>query len=339
MQSTQGAPVTPGPILQLGSAFFGSKALLSAVGLGLFTELAKGPLDAETLRQRLGLGARGARDFFDALVALRMLERADGRYANTPATDLYLDRNKPTYIGAWLEMADRRLFRIWGSLTAGLATDKPQNEFGEADPFGTMYGDEKALQAFVSEMTAVSLPVAHALPEVFPWEKYRTFIDVGTAQGALPVMMAKARPHLTGGGFDLPQVRPAFERYVAAHGLSDRLRFYPGNFLEGPLPTADVLVMGHILVDWDTATKRMLIEKAHAALPEGGALVVYDMVIDDERRENAMALLMSLNMLLETTGGGEYTGADCAGWMRAAGFSESRVVPLAASHSMVVGIK
>lgn len=339
MSSTHAGPITPTAILKLGSAFFGSKTLLSAVGLGLFTELAKGPLDGETLRLRLSLDERGARDFFDALVALRMLERSDGRYANTPETDLYLDRNKPSYIGAWLEMAERRLFHIWSSLTPGLRTGQPQNEFVDADPFGTMYAEQSTLESFVTEMTAVSMPVVQDIIRAFDWDRYQTFIDIGTAQGALPVMLARARPPLTGGGFDLPQVRPAFEKYVAAQGLSERLRFYPGDFRAEPLPSADVLIMGHILVDWDTAMKQSLLAKAHAALPQGGALLVYDMVIDDDRRENAMGLLMSLNMLLETAGGGEYTGADCTGWMREIGFTEVSITPLPTSHSMIVGIK
>jgi Dimerisation domain len=96
------APPTPDGILQLGLCFWGSKTLLSAIELGLFTELAKGPLDSETLRQRLGLHPRGARDFFDALVALGMLKRRSGRYANTPETDLFLDAQNPATSAAYL---------------------------------------------------------------------------------------------------------------------------------------------------------------------------------------------------------------------------------------------
>jgi hypothetical protein len=332
-------PVTPNAILQLGTAFFGSRTLLSAVGLGVFTELAAGPLDGETLRLRLGLHDRAASDFFDALVALRMLERTDEGYANAPASALYLDRNKPSYVGAWLEMADRRLFRIWDSLTAAMKSGRPQNEFGDADPFAAMYANAAALESFAKEMTAVSLPVASALAEAFPWQRYETFIDIGAMQGAVPVLLAKRWPHLAGGGFDLPQVRPIFEAYVSTHGLGGRLQFHPGDFRREPLPAAAVLIMGHILVDWDLSMKKQLLQRAYAALPKGGALVIYDMLIDDDRRENAMALLMSLNMLIETAGGGTYTGADCIGWMRSAGFADVTVSRLPAAHSMLVGIK
>lgn len=150
--------------------------------------------------------------------------------------------------------------------------------------------------------------------------------------------MALAHAQVTGGGFDLPVVAPFFDEYVAAAGLTDRLRFHPGDFFADELPRADVLIMGHILHDWDMDEKRLLLEKAHAALPEGGALIVYEAIIDNDRRENAHGLLMSLNMLIETPGGFDYTGADCQGWMRDAGFHES-VQHLVGPDSMVVGIK
>src|SRR4051795_9141013 len=188
-------------------------------------------------------------------------------------------------------------------------------------------------------MTGVSLPTARAIATAFPWQEYQTFVDVGCAQGGLPVEIARAHPHLTGTGFDLPPVRPVFERYVAQHGLGDRLRFRPGDFFADPLPQADVLVMGHILHDWGLDEKRTLLKKAYESLPEGGALIVYDAVIDDERRGNAFGLLMSLNMLIETPGGFDYTGADCRSWMHETGFRESYVEPLLGPDAMVVGIK
>ncbi len=333
-------PVSPDAILQLGLGFWGSKTLLSAIELNLFTELAAGPLDAEALAQRLGLHERAARDFFDALVALGMLERQDGRYSNSEDAAVFLDRGKPSYVGGMLEMANARLYPFWGRLTEALKTGEPQNEakMGE-DFFATMYADQAKLEGFLRAMTGISMGAAVALANKFPWQDYGSVIDIGTAQGALPVQIARLHGHLSGGGFDLPPVRPIFEQYVEAHGLSDRLRFYPGDFFSEELPGADVLVMGHILHDWNLEQKRALIRKAYDALPAGGALIVYEALIDDERRENAFGLLMSLNMLIETSGGFDYTGADCTAWLRDAGFRETRVEHLIGPDSMVVGIK
>ncbi|MGH8528481.1 MAG: methyltransferase [Nevskiales bacterium] len=332
--------LSPDSILQLGMGFWGSKALLSAVELGVFTQLAKGPLDGDTLATRIGIHARSARDFFDAMVALRMLVRTGERYSNTPEADLFLDREKPTYVGGILEMCNSRLYPFWGALTEGLRTGDPQNEAKRGENFfAKLYSDPARLEGFLKAMTGISLGAAQAIAQKFPWEKYKTFIDVGAAQGAVPVQVALAHRHLSGGGFDLPTVGPIFEQYVRSHGLSERLRFYKGDFFNDPLPSADVLVMGHILHDWNLEEKRKLLTKAHQALPKGGALIVYEALIDDERRENAFGLLMSLNMLIETPGGFDYTGADCQSWMRDAGFREARVEHLIGPDSMVIGIK
>ena len=335
-----GDEVVPDRILDLSFAFFGSKTLLSAVELGLFTELASGPLDAEALQHRLGLHPRAGRDFFDALVALGLLAREDGQYRNTPETDRYLDRAKPSYIGGWLEMANDRLYPFFGALTEGLRSGQPQNEAkaGE-DFFAALYQDPARLRQFANSMTGVSMGTAQALAHRFPWEKVRTVVDIGTAQGNLPVQLALVHEYLTGGGFDLPALGPVFADYVAAFGLGDRLRFFPGDFFVDPLPAADVLVMGNILADWNLEEKRLLLAKAYAALPAGGTLIVYDQLIDDDRRERALSLLLSLLMLIETPGGATYTGADCRAWMAEAGFRETSVAHLTGHDWMVVGIK
>jgi O-methyltransferase domain len=238
-------------------------------------------------------------------------------------------------------MANARLYPFWGSLTEALRTGQLQNEAkgGEEDFFAAIYADPGRLKGFLEAMTSISLGAAIAIANTFPWDRYETFVDVGTAQGGLPVQVALTHDHLSGGGFDLPPVGPIFEEYVDSHGLGDRLRFYPGDFFEVPLPAADVLVMGRILHDWDLEGKKTLLAKAYEALPEGGALIVYDTIIDDERRENTFGLLMSLNMLIETAGGFDYTGADCSAWMREAGFQETYVEHLVGPDSMVVGIK
>jgi hypothetical protein len=332
--------VTPANIFKLGFAFWESKTLLSAVELGLFTELAKGPAYLGDLSRRLGLHDRSARDFLDALVALKLLDRQDGRYSNTPETDHFLDRAKPSYVGGLLEMANARLYETWGSLTEALKTGQNQNEGKETgDVFAALYADPDRLRLFLAAMSGVSLGAARAIAAKFPWKDYKNFADIGTAQGMVPVTIARAHNHLSGAGYDLPEVKPVFEEFIAQQGVSNRVKFLSGNFFTDPLPTADVLIMGHILHDWDLVQKRMLLKKAHAALPNGGALIVYESIIDDERRENAFGLLMSLNMLIESTGGFDFTGADCQAWMREAGFSQTRVEPLVGPDSMVVAIK
>src|SRR5712691_902911 len=332
--------VMPERIVQLGLAFRGAKTLLSAAELGVFTALARGPLDLDTLGKQIGIDERGARDFFDALVALGMLERDDhGRYGNTPETALYLDRQKPTYIGGELEHFNAYVYPHWNLLTPALRTGKPQSGTRASGHYSALYADQAMLEALAQAMTGGSLLVAKALAVRFPWQDYKTFIDIGCAQGGLPVVIAQVHPDITGGGFDLPPLKPLFEDYVREHDLSPRLQFFPGDFLQDQLPTADVLVLGRVLHNWDLATKKILLRKTREALPAGGALIVYERLIDDDRRVNAPALLASLNMLIMTAGGFDFTGADCISWLRDAGLHGPRTEPLTPEISMVVGTK
>lgn len=328
-------------IMQVGLGFWASKVLLSAVEMEVFTELAKHPEDLATATARLGLHPRSARDFLDALVALKFLDRRDGEYYNTPSTDLFLDKRKPSYIGGVLEMANLRLYPFWNNLTVALRTGEAQNEArsGGQSPFALLYADPERLRGFLKAMTGISRGANVTIAKQFPWGQYKSAVDVGTAQGDLIVQVALGNPHISGIGFDLPEVGPIFEDYVGANGLSSRIEFRPGSFFNSSLPKADVVLMGHILHDWNLEEKKLLIRKAYEAIPPGGALIVYESIIDDDRSQNAFGLLMSLNMLIETPGGFDYTGADCMSWMKDAGFREARVEHLLGPESMVIGIK
>jgi hypothetical protein len=333
--------ITPDHIFQVGLGFWASKTLLSAIEMELFTEIARRSGSVGDLQERLGLHPRSAADFLDALVALGLLQRQDGTYSNTPATDLFLDKQKPSYLGGLLEMANHRLYGFWNHLTEALRTGKPQNESktGDAPFFVALYADPARLKGFLRAMSGLSRPANMAIAQKFPWHKHRTFADVGTAQGDLAVQVARAHAHLTGIGFDLPEVSPLFEDYAAANGVADRVRFVGGDFFSEPLPRVDVVMMGHILHDWDLDQKKALVRKAFEAIPEGGAFIAYDAIIDNDRRQNAFGLLMSLNMLIETPGGFDYTGADCIGWMKEIGFRQAYVEHLVGPDSMVVGVK
>lgn len=326
-------------IMQVAFGFWSSKVLLSAVELEVFTELANGPEDLHALTGRLGLHPRSARDFLDALVALGFLQRAGGQYSNSPATDYFLDKRKPTYCGGLLEMANHRLYGFWDRLTAALRTGEMQAESKGENFFSKLYADPDRLKGFLRAMTAMSHTANLVIASNFPWSKYKSAVDVGCAQGDLIVQIARANPHISGVGFDLAEVARVFEDYVRENGISSRVKFQAGSFFDDPLPTADVVIMGHVLHDWDLQQKKLLIRKAYEAIPPGGAFIAYDTMIDDDRCQNLFGLLVSLNMLIETPGGFDYTGADCVAWMKEAGFREVRVEFLGGVDSMAVGIK
>lgn len=335
----------PSHILHTGLGFWASKTLLSAVELGLFTELASGPAKRHELSEKLGLHERAAHDFLDALVALGLLERegrgGDARYSNTADTAAFLDRNSPAYVGGMLEMANARLFRFWGDLTPALQTGKPQNEVKHtgAPFFEELYADEARLEQFLAGMAGVQTGNFRTLAEKFDFSQYQSVCDVGGANGALCRALAERHPHLSCTTFDLPPVAPVARREVEASGLSGRIEVAAGDFVEGNVPRADVITMGNILHDWSVEMKKALIQKAYDSLPDGGVFIAIENIIDNERKQNAFGLLMSLNMLIETPDGFDYTGSDFDEWCRDAGFRSTEVMPLTGPSSAAIAYK
>jgi hypothetical protein len=331
--------------MQIAMGFFASKTALSAVELELFTQLGSDSMTGEELGGRLGLHERAIDDFFDALVALRFLE-ADGdgpgrRYRNSAEAAAFLDKNSPTYIGGILEMANARLYGFWGDLTEALRTGEPQNEVKHTGRamFEELYSDPDRLEQFMGAMQGISLGNFHALAERFDFSRYETLCDIGGATGQLCTTVARRHPHLRCTSYDLPVVAPIAERAIAAAGLADRVTVASGNFFEEPLPSADVITMGLILHDWNLERKMHLIRSAYDALPEGGAFIVIENLIDDARRENVFGLMMSLNMLIEFGDAFDYTGSDFAGWCREAGFQRVEIVPLTGPSSAGIAYK
>lgn len=338
--------LNPGHIMEVATGFWASKALLTAVEFELFTELGSEDRTATELGEALGIHPRGRYDFFDTLVALGFLSRAgdgpEGRYSNTPETAAFLDKNSPRYIGGMPEMLNSRLFGFWNDLGEALRTGQPQNEVKlHGKPiFEELYANETTLGSFLAAMTGLQAGNFHALADKFDFSRYETVTDAGGALALLSRIVAVRHPHLRFKSFDLPPVAPHAQKHIDRAGLSDRIEAVGGDFLVDELPPADVVTMGNILHDWDLQHKKLLIQKAHDALPPGGAFIAIENVIDDARRENAFGLLMSLNMLIEFGQGGfDYTGADFREWCGKAGFTSFDLIPLEGPASAVVAYK
>lgn len=339
------AQLDPGPILQTAFGFWSSKVLLTAVEFNVFTVLGTRRITGAALGAELGIHPRGTADFFDALVAMKFLDRdGDGpaaKYFNTPAGALYLDRTSPRYVGGILEMLNARLFRFWHDLPEALRTGKPQNEIkhGRKGMFEELYAELPRLEQFMGAMTGLSRLNFEALAVMFDFSKFETLCDVGGATGLLCIEAAKKHPKLRCTSFDLPPVEPIAKKHIAAAGLSDRIATASGDFFADPLPKADVITMGMILHDWNLEKKMHLIRSAYAALPPGGAFVTVEALIDDARRENLFGLLMSLNMLIEFGDAFDYSGADFRGWCSQVGFKRFEVIHLAGPASAAVAYK
>jgi hypothetical protein len=316
----------PSPILQTAFGFWSSKALLTAVEMGVFTKLANRRLTGAELGSELGLHARGTKDFFDALVAMKFLGREgngpSARYFNTPSGLMYLDERSPRYVGGIMVMLNARLFKYWHDLPEGLRTGKPQNEVkhGQKTIFEELYAELPKLEQFMGAMTGLSRINFEAFAEKFNFAPFKTLCDIGGATGLLSIEAAKRHPHLKCISFDLPPVEPIAHKSIAAAGLANRITTASGDFFKDPLPKADMITMGMILHDWNLEKKLHLIRAAYEALPAGGALVAIEALIDDARRENVFGLLMSLNMLIEFGDAFDYSGEDFREWCSEVGF-------------------
>ncbi len=337
--------LSPSKIMQVGLGFWPSKCLLSAVELGLFTELARQPMTGKQLEAKLELHPRATYDFLDALLALGFLRRdgdgADAVYRNTDETQVFLDRGSARYVGGMLEMANARLFGYWNDLTEALHTGQPQNEVKHVGKpvFEALYANPVELERFMNAMTGISMGNFHAFAQKFDFSPYQTMCDVGGATAQLSIIVARHNPHLKLTSFDLPPVAPIAQKNIDAAGLTDRIKTAHGNFFTESLPGADLITMGMILHDWNLEKKMHLIRSVHAALPPGGAFAVVENIIDDARRENVFGLLMSLNMLIEFGDAFDFTGADFDGWCREAGFERTEVLHLAGPASAGIAYK
>ncbi|MER6950326.1 methyltransferase [Nonomuraea sp. NPDC000554] len=337
MTSEMTAPaVSAEPLWRLGTAYFSRKTVLTAAEFGVFTTLSGAPASADELAERLELHPRGARDFFDTLVALGMLTRVGGVYHNTPLAEHYLNAERASYVGAFLSTADAR----WDKLVDALKTGDPQNRWGAgAQMFTEQYRTTAAWRNFTAGMDYLNGMIGPVLAEAFDWSTVRSFVDVGGARGNLAAAILRAHPDIEAGVLDLPDVAPVFEEHMAELGLTGKITFHPGNFFEDPMPDAQALVMSHVLHDWGVEEREQLVAAAYRALPSGGVLLIVDPMIDDDRQGPAGALLTSLNMLMVTPHGSEYTRADCRSWLEKAGFTGLTETDLGTHNTLITARK
>jgi len=337
----------PESIMQIGTGFWASKILLSAVKFQLFTTLAeRKAMSASDVKSHLGFKCtdRNVFDYLDALTTFGFLNRVGlletAKYSNSLNTDFFLDKKKPSYIGGMLEMLNNRLYGFWGNLEEGLLTGLPQNEAKKGENlFEALYADDARLREFIHAMSGFQMGNFMALAKAFDFSKHKTLVDIGGSAGSLSLMVAKHQSHMTCISWDLPSVVPIANEIIQKFQLQDRVKTAAGDFFKDEFPKADIVTMGNILHDWDEETKMMLLKKAYEALPDGGVFIAIENVIDEERNKNAVGLMMSLNMLIETGTGFDYTFADFNKWAKAVGFKSTSLLPLAGPTSAAIAYK
>jgi SAM-dependent methyltransferase len=324
-------------LMNIAFAFCQSQCLFAAVELGIFSLLEGTVLTEQEIGTHANVDQRGRAEFLDSLVALGLLTRKATGYTNAPAASMYLVKTNPFYIGGLLEFMAARLYPVWRRLTEGLQTGLPQNEaLEEPDYYANLGADKTRHSVFLNGMTGLSARPAHVIAARFPWRQHKTFVDLGGATGSLAIELLKFHAHLFGVVFDLPSVQPFFETFASNFG--DRLIFYAGDFFKDPLPSADVFILGHVLHNWNADQKLCLLSKVYEAVKPGGAIIIYEWLLD-ESREKLLGLFDSLNMLLVTRTGCSISEGACHTFLQSAGFEGAETFIDDDPYMIVVGRK
>jgi SAM-dependent methyltransferase len=320
--------LSPVPLMQLVTAFWASKTLAAAVELDLFSRLSRKPVTALELEKLLGLPPRPAEMLLAGCAALGLLEKRAGRYRNSPLAEEFLVRGKPYYFGGFVTMLDKRLYLPWNRLPEALKTDKAQTWEDQKGLFEAMAAHPEEQRVFTESMHSLSVQSGKSLVRAFNFSPYKQLLDVGGGSGAYCIEVARRYLHMRAVVFDIAPALAIAQEKIAQAGFANRIRTQPGDFFTEALPQgSDVILLSMILHDWGPEKNRMLLRKCYDALPPGGALIVSELMMDDDKAGPAPAALMSLNMLIETEGR-NYTWAEYAAWLKETGFRQIRRIPI-----------
>ncbi|MEU1752761.1 methyltransferase [Micromonospora matsumotoense] len=313
-------------VIGLNTAYFRTKALQSAVELGVFDLLADGPATVETIQEKLAVQHRLTRDFLDALVGLGLLEHDGTEYRNSELAAEFLVTGQPTYLGGTCAQHARLHYHAWGRLTEALRDGHAKSAVAAqgAAAYLDHYRDLDKARQVMTHMDAHNGFTADELARQLDWFGYTTFTDVGGARGNVAARIARAHPHLRGVVVDLPALRPLFDERMRELGTTDRVRFAGSDFFVDPLPASDVLILGHVLADWPADKRMRLLHNAYQAVSPGGRIAVYD-VMADPSGDDLETLLQRINSAMIRDDNSAYSVSDCEGHLREAGFEVDRV--------------
>ena len=335
--------VSPVPLMQLSTAFWAFKTLAAAHELDLFTRLAGGAgITAKDLAATLGIHERPAEMLLTGCASLGLLEKHGERYHNSSLAEEFLVRGKPCYFGGFVQMLDKRLYPGWGKLVEAIRTNRPTT-WDPATQASLFEGEDPVMLAlFWEAMHSISTFTARALGEAVNFRRFARLLDVGGGSGAYDIELCRRYPQLTATVYDLPFVAEIAAEKVQQAGLSDRIQTVGGDFFANDAlpPGHDVILLSMILHDWSEAKDREILRKCYVALPSGGAVVISELLVNDEKTGPPAAALMSLNMLIETEGR-NYTSAEYGVWLADAGFGDIQTVwfEAAGANGAVLGYK
>lgn len=329
----------PSPVIDLIEAFRRSKTMFVAVSMGVFDRLAKGAADASTLASELGANAGALERLLDGCVALGFLRKEGAVYSNLPVADTFLRRSSPQTLAGYILYSNRALYPLWGNLEDAVREGKARwkQTFDLDGPiFDHFFRTEEAKREFIAGMHGFGLLSSPRVVAAFDLSGFRRLVDLGGATGHLAAAACERYPQLRAAVYDLPRVIGLAQEFP--YPERDRMEFIAGDFFSDPLPDADLYSLGRILHDWSETKIQTLLAKIHARLPRGGALLIAERILDEDRSGPLSVHMQSLNMLV-CTEGKERTLSEYAALLHAAGFGEVEGRKTGASVDAILAVK
>lgn len=325
MSGTEGSTPSFSGIVELLDGFKASKAMFTAVSLGIFDRLHKSAASCRELAADLDCAEHALERLLGFCASKELIVQDDqGRWRNTPASDRYLRIESPDTLAGYVLCADRMQFRLWAHLEDAVreGTNRWEQEFGRKDGvFDHFFKTKEDKEIFLRGMNGfgrISSPLAVA---AFDLSGYRRMADLGGATGHLVIAACRRYPQMTACVFDLPSVTPVAQRAIAEEGLTERIDTVDGDFFKDDLPEADIYGFGRILHDWSDEQVRFLLKKTYDSLPAGGAVIICEHILNERKDGPATALLQSMNMLVVAEGR-ERSASEYEALVREAGFKE-----------------
>jgi len=335
--------ITPIPLMQLATSFWAFKTLSTAIDMDLFTRLGTSPMTAPELARWLNIEERPAEMILTGCAGLGLLSKQNGRYRNTPLAETFLVRGGRYYFGGFVTMLNHRLYSGCDKLPQAMRTNRPTTWDPDKQKSLFEAADPEMMGTFWEAMHSLSTFTARELGDNVDFSRFRQLLDVGGGSGAFDIELCLRYPNLSATVYDLPFVTGIAAEKIAEAGLSGRITARPGDFFADPKypDSHDVILLSMIMHDWSEEQDREILRKCHEALAPGGAVVISELLVNDEKTGPPPAALMSLNMLIETLGGRNYTPSEYRGWLEDIGFRDVQVIwfEAAGANGAVIGYK
>jgi acetylserotonin N-methyltransferase len=298
--------------------------MFAAVSLGVFDALESGPRKLTVLAGDLKADPDGLERLLDACVNLQLLSRGAEGYANLPVAKAYLTKTSPHRLTGYISYSNEVMWKLWGNLADAVreGTHRWKQTYGFDGPiFSHFFRDEAAKCEFLMGMHGYGLISSPQVIGAFDLNRFQTFIDLGGATGHLAIAACQRYPALRAVVFDLPEALPLAREIIGASPVADRITFAGGDFFADPLPEGDLIAVGRILHDWTEAKILKLLARIYKRLPAGGALLIAEKLLDEDKRGPRWAQMQSLNMLT-CTEGKERTLSEYEALLKKTGFTE-----------------